>query len=84
MGWWNVRLEGGPADGDHAEIQEEPSERIWVGWCEGHREWHWFHDPYEGCERYVRREHDRQSQITKFVWEDLLTGSPGLREEVFA
>ena len=76
MPWWNVRLEGGPADGDHAEVGQDPPLRLWVGWCESHREWHWFPQPYKGCEPYVRAELNRQSQFARFVYEDMITRAP--------
>jgi len=73
---WNIRLEGGPADGDHAICEGEPPTTLWVAYCHGHKDWHWFLEAFSGCEVYHRDEYDFEAMTASFVYEEmgLLTG----------
>ncbi len=67
---WTVRLEGGPADGDHAQTDAMLPDKLWVGWCNAHDDWHWFSERTRGCEVYALVEADEDTLCARYVFED--------------
>lgn len=78
---WNVRLEGGPADGDTAQTDFEPPELLYVVWCPAHMVWHWYAEPASGGERYRKAEVEMRSLQARYIFEDLFDTMP-LRGEL--
>jgi hypothetical protein len=67
-------LEGGPADGDNATTERTPPPLLWVEWCDGHGEWHWYSEQIPGTERYTRVECNLRALNARYVYEDAQLG----------
>lgn len=74
--WWDVRLEGGPFDGDRADVEWSLApRRLWVTFCPACQDSHWFVKPVEGgAECYRLAEHDDEALTAKYVQGDLELG----------
>lgn len=70
MAYFDVRLEGGPADGDEGRCNELPG-RIYAALCPRCADWHWYGEREGGCEVYVQAEVDRLSNFARYVYEEL-------------
>ena len=79
MSDWNVRLEGGPADGDEAMTDQMLPSKLWVAWCPDHKEWHWFSKAETGCELYRLTETDEVALTARYVHSDISHG-PSISE----
>lgn len=80
---WDVRLEGGPFDGDKGEAKfdgTELPERLWVMPCKSCGT-HWFSEWVRGGEVYNRKEVDEGARNAKYVWATCDT-EPMIEEEL--
>jgi hypothetical protein len=73
--WWLVRLEGGPFDGDVADVEwSVVPRRLWVIFCQRCQDTHWFEMSLDGGECYRLVEHDDVALTAKYVQGDLGVG----------
>ena len=68
---WDVRLEGGPADGDHAECKGPLPREVFATFCQGCKDWHWFSAPHQGAEVYHHDDDDRDEAWARYVYAGL-------------
>lgn len=70
---WEVRLEGGPADGDSGFVKDRSlPPKVWAAWCSNCRDFHWYDKPKPFTDSYAMAE--QGVNWARYVWEDLLTG----------
>lgn len=88
---WDVRLEGGPADGDQAVCDGPLPPKVFTTFCDGCKDWHWFSEPTRGAEVYSRESSEDGERTAKYIYTDLDTTGPerdergrGRREPVLA
>ena len=74
---WDVRLEGGPADGDKAECDGPLPSKVFTTYCGGCVDWHWFSTPTEGAEVYEQAEFEPEAKTAKYVYADLTVRGGG-------
>lgn len=74
MAHYDVRLEGGPADGDVGKCNILPY-RIYATMCPRCDDWHWYPEPEEGAEVYRQQDVDRLSNRAKYVYTGLNIGN---------
>jgi hypothetical protein len=72
---WNVRLEGGPADGDTAICDGPLPPKVFTTFCTGCKDWHWFSIRKPGSEVYNKSTDDPANSHAKYVYSEL--GVPG-------
>lgn len=77
MTQFQVKLLGGPADGDEGIYDGALAPSLWAGWCKGCREWHWFEKRIPGFEKYTQHEVDNGNRKATYVYSDCnLGGTP--------
>jgi hypothetical protein len=83
---WHVRLEGGPFDGDHADVTWlAPVPCLWVEPCDECHETHWYGSWTHDGEPYNLDETDLVARRARYVHADLApAGGPIYREEIHA
>ena len=82
---WEVRLEGGPFDGDNGRVDPPLTPKMWVEVCpRGICGTHWYRSAVRGCEVYKLKEQDDKARNAKYVYDGLGQGGGGeqITEEV--
>lgn len=73
---YDVRLEGGPADGDEGRCDGPLPPNLYACFCKGCGDWHWFtaQDPNWVGEVYVKSSQDDAIGEAKYTFKDIASG----------